>query len=88
MVFTPKALHPIAQGCPRSGLPWVGRPHATYPEGVASPGAMHPIQPLRGRETSGFGSQGSREYAATLGYGIQPLRGKDIRSNPHRTQQN
>jgi hypothetical protein len=31
--FTPKGFYLIAQGCPRSGLPWDERQFFQYPEG-------------------------------------------------------
>src|SRR5205807_5604715 len=70
-----------AQGCLKATTLGRGSQAPTYPEGVGSPFPIRPMQPLRGRSVVVFPTQGSR-CAATLGYVIQPLRGKWKRSFP------
>src|SRR5207253_7968639 len=52
-VFTPKALHPTAQGRAAHPGPPPWDHFGIYPEGVGSTGACRRIQPLRGTERSG-----------------------------------
>ena len=80
MLFTPKGLHNTVQGC-RAAATLGDEPQTTYPEGVASNSTYRLCNPFRVGNPFACRTQGSREYAATLGYGMQPLRGKDLEFN-------
>ena len=71
----PEGVASQSPGLPRSGYPGKGGKVQFYPEGVASPFCIGSMQPFRGNPVAAFFSQGSR-FAATLGFGMQPLRGK------------
>src|SRR5271170_944222 len=79
-VFTPKGLHHIAQGC-HTRLPWViDRMPCLLRRG------LHRFNPFRGRSNI-VRLPRVAAGAATLGYVMQPLRGKDEhRTDPDRTR--
>jgi hypothetical protein len=76
LFFTPKGLDLKAQGCRAAATLGNGSQSSSTPKGLHHGRTFRVIQPLRGRIcASRILSQGSR-VAATLGFGIKPLRGR------------
>jgi hypothetical protein len=78
-VFTPKAFNSEAQGRRASGAPWGQKPKRTI-----TPKALHKYvdgmlcNPCGVKDSTRIRYPGCAAYAATLGFGVEPLRGKEI----------
>src|SRR5437879_5511790 len=71
----PEGVADQSPGLPRQRLPWDRSLPLAYPEGVASKARARMMQPLRGSSWR-FERPRVAADAATLGFGLQPLRGK------------
>ncbi len=72
--ITPKALNATAQGRRASGAPWVGKERSTsYSEGVTP--TRDVCDPFGATETMDVQDPGCAAGEATLGCGVEPLRG-------------